>query len=204
MRPAVPADIPAISRLQAQNMREKLVAELEAPLSLSTSSQLNAQNFAQIWKESWENLGADTGLLVAIHKDSAPPPAATSTTPTPPATNSKTEEEIGGFLSFEAVPPIQLAQAPAGERHSFLISNFAVRTDLAAAGHEGRLLAAVTDILRSQGATELYIWAFASDEWTTGFLGKAGFAPGGIRSAFEIDGKKAVQHLWWTTLHSAS
>lgn len=175
-------------------MREKLVAELEAPLSLSTSSQLNAQNFAQIWKESWENLGADTGLLVAIHKDSAPPPAA----------NSKAGEEIGGFLSFEAVPPIQLAQAPAGERRSFLISNFAVRTDLAAAGHEGRLLAAVTDILRSQGATELYIWAFASDEWTTGFLGKAGFAPGGIRSAFEIDGKKAVQHLWWTTLRSAS
>lgn len=195
-------------------MREKLVAELEAPLSLSTSSQLNAQNFAQIWKESWENLGANTGLLVAIHKDNAPPPAATSATPIPPAatsatrippaTNSKTAEEIGGFLSFEAVPPIQLAQAPAGERRSFLISNFAVRADLAAAGHEGRLLAAVTDILRSQGATELYIWAFASDEWTTGFLGKAGFAPGGIRSAFEIDGKKAVQHLWWTTLHPAS
>ncbi len=194
MRPAVPADIPAISRLQAQNMREKLVAELEAPLSLSTSSQLNAQNFAQIWKESWENLGADAGLLVAVHKNAAPSPAA----------SNEAAEEIGGFLSFEAVPPAQLAQAPTGERRSFLISNFAVRADLAAAGHEGRLLAAVTDILRAQGATELYIWAFASDEWTTGFLGKAGFAPGGIRSAFEIDGKKAVQHLWWTTLHPAS
>jgi GNAT superfamily N-acetyltransferase len=54
-------------------------------------------------------------------------------------------------------------------------------------GHGSRLLAACTDLWRSNGFTSAVAWAFADDEAMRAFLEGAGWAPDGTSRALDVD-----------------
>lgn len=62
----------------------------------------------------------------------------------------------------------------------------------------GRLLNALSDVLRKSGASRVQVWLFSTDEEKIRFYSEAGFVPAGIRQKFQMGGKLLDQHLWYT------
>ena len=186
VRPATPNDALAIGEVQADAMAEALSAALERDLSHETRASLDGSQLASTWMMTIGNMPSeDHHVLVA---DSG--------------------GTVQGFAAVVPAEPIILdGDDPAGldadtgePRVAFEITNFDVPQRFADAEHEARLLAAITDIIKDSGGTELHMWVIAGNDAQTQFLNGAGFAPRPVRRVAEVDGGEVAEHLWWTLL----
>lgn len=187
VRPATPNDALAIGEVQADAMAEALSAALERDLSHETRASLDGSQLASTWMMTIGNMPSeDHHVLVA---DSG--------------------GTVQGFAAVVPAEPIILdGDDPAGldadtgePRVAFEITNFDVPQRFADAEHEARLLAAITDIIKDSGGTELHMWVIAGNDAQTQFLNSAGFAPRPVRRVAEVDGGEVAEHLWWTLLN---
>ncbi len=173
VRPALPTDAETIGRIHAAVLAQ-LIGHIDAEADLPASAQL---------AEQWETTlraprphGCHT--LVAIHGT-----------------------QVAGFASCSlgeeiADAPGRTEPIPGGTD----IDNLWVDPAFARSGHASRLLAAMVD-LNTPAAVR--IWVAAGDDQRIRFLRSAGFAPAGLRRAFQVgpgSDQVLVEHLWWAAI----
>lgn len=186
VRPAAPDDALAIGQVQSLAMAEALSAGLERPISDSARAMLDVGQLASTWMMTIGNLPSpDCHVLVA-----------------------DANGEVEGFAVMAPAHPHigpdddenGLDRVTSQQRVAFEIHNFDVPSRYSAQEHEPRLLAAITDIARESGATEVHIWVIAGHDKQTQFLHNSGFAPRPVRRVTEIDGGEIMEYLWWAVL----
>ncbi|MCM3907302.1 MULTISPECIES: hypothetical protein [Trueperella] len=184
VRPARPSDALAIAQVQREAMLEAISAGLDHRAGPMVGAQLEIGSLAAAWQATIEDLPSDRHhVLVAVAGDEVEGFAAVAPSP---AVILKGDDESG--RDAESGRP----------RVAYEITNFSVPLRMASAGHDARLLAAITDICTD--ATELHTWAIAGHDQFTHFLDASGFAPRPLRRHAEVDGEEIREHLWWTTL----
>jgi GNAT superfamily N-acetyltransferase len=67
-------------------------------------------------------------------------------------------------------------------------------------GHGSRLLAAVSDLVRSGGAARLQVWLLESDRVSAGFYESAGWAPDGWARTLDTGGEPLREIRWHALL----
>jgi GNAT superfamily N-acetyltransferase len=67
-------------------------------------------------------------------------------------------------------------------------------------GHGSRLLAAVSDLVRSGGAARLQVWLLQADEVSAGFYESAGWAPDGWARTLDTGGEPLREIRWHALL----
>lgn len=185
VRPATPADALAIAQIQAASMIEAISAALEGSPSAATKAMFEVGALTSTWQASINNVPQNVHVLVA-----------------------DANREVQGLAVMVPAEPIILdGDAPTGldaetgePRIAFEITNFDVPARFAAQQHEPRMLAALTDLAKQAGATEIHQWVIAGYDKQTQFLSNAGFAPRPIRRVTTIDGNEVAEHVWWALL----
>ena len=184
VRPARPSDALAIAQVQREAMLEAISAGLEHRASTVVGAQLEVGSLAAAWRATIENLPSERHhVLVAVAGDVVEGFAAVAPSPAVILTG---DDESG------------LDAATGQPRVAYEITSFCVPLRVGSAGHDARLLAAITDICAD--ATELHTWAIAGHDQFTHLLDASGFAPRPLRRHAEVDGEEIREHLWWTTL----
>lgn len=105
-------------------------------------------------------------------------------------------------VGFAAVAP--LAGADPDDAPGGLLLALEVGPSDQRAGHGSRLLAAVVDLLRTEGADELATWVLAGDEAREQFLTEAGLAADGTVRALTAgpapDGREVTEARWFAAI----
>lgn len=186
VRPASPDDALAIGQVQSLAMAEALAAGLARPLSDSARAMLDVGQLASTWMMTIGNLPSpDCHVLVADANGEVEGFAVMA-----PARAHVIDDDAD-----DGTDPVT------GEtRVAFEVHNFDVPSRYASHEHEPRLLAAITDIARESGATEVHMWVIAGHDKQTQFLHNSGFAPRPLRRVTEIDGGEIMEYLWWAVL----
>ncbi|WFN89725.1 hypothetical protein P8A24_05825 [Arcanobacterium wilhelmae] len=185
VRPALPSDAGAIGAIQAVTLPAAVRAGTDQHIP-DEAFPFTADVLAQSWSQTLENLPSlEHFVVVAIEN-----------------------QQVEGFAAMAPAEPIILDGDPDGgldpetgaARVAFEITNFEVDPRFASHEHDARLMAALTDIARGEGATELHIWAIAGNDAVTSILSRTGFAPRPFRRVAQIAGANIAEHLWWVTL----
>lgn len=166
-------------------MIEAISAALERTPSDATKAMLEVGALSATWQASIENMPHNVHVLVA-----------------------DAHGEVEGLAVMVPAKPIILdsddpsgLDAETGEpRVAFEITNFDVPSRFTSQQHEPRMLAALTDLAKQSGATEIHQWVIAGYDKQTQFLTNAGFAPRPVRRVTTIDGTEVAEHVWWALL----
>lgn len=186
VRPANIIDALPIAQIQAEALVEALSAGLEKELSEYSRAQLEVGGLTSTWMSLIANPPSeDCHVLVADENGEVAGVAAIA-----PADPSMTEDDDPNGLDPET----------GALRQAFEITNFDIPARYADNDHGARMLAAITDIAREAGATEVQMWAIAGHDQTTRLLDSCGFAPRPLRRVMELDGGEIMEYLWWTVL----
>ena len=107
--------------------------------------------------------------------------------------------QVVGFAS--CVPGEELTDLPGRDTAipaGTEIHSLQVDPNFTRSGHASRMLQAIVDLARPEN---LRIWVNADGEELVRFLRSAGFAPAGLRRAFEVpDAPVITEHLWWAAI----
>lgn len=170
IRPAEPADAPALGAIHAAAMTEQLTAAL-SDLPGEVAAMLDPAGFTASWEQSI----------------AAPP------TPRHRVIVAEQDGQVAGFLAL--APGTAPLETSDGE-----VLALEVGADFRRAGHASRLLAAAVNALRQDGATSIVTWATNGDEGRIRLLTEAGFGPRGIRRGYEVGEQQVMQFAWYASL----
>ncbi len=170
IRPATPADAPAIGEIHSAAMAEQLVASLGS-VPDSVTAGLRPDVFAASWEQSI----------------AAPP------TPRHRVIVAADGDQVVGFLALS--PGTAPLEPSDGEVLALEIGAKHRR-----AGHASRLLVAAVNALRQDGATAIVAWATNGDEGRIRLLTEAGFGPRGVRRGFEVGTERVMQFAWYASV----
>ena len=173
VRPASPADVPDIARVQLVTWRTAYRAVLP-PAVL----------------DDWDAAAAEAAWHAAI------------VSPPTPGHGVLVALDGGTIAGFAAYGPAELAEGeqtnalgPSSDVVALLVEPRWGRR-----GHGSRLLAAVVDLTRASGTARLQLWLPEPDEVTARFLEAAGWAPDGWVRVLDTGGTPMRQVRWHTTL----
>jgi GNAT superfamily N-acetyltransferase len=160
VRPARVADVPEIARIQVQTWRAAY-ADLLPPQVLARATEERA-------RAEW---------------------AAAVTAPPSPGHRVLVAQEQDRVVGFAAFGPAEPAgegdpATGAGEIHTLLVEPRWGRR-----GHGSRLLAAIVDHLRADGAGRALVWVAAGDVASARFYASAGWEPDGYVRMLEDAGR---------------
>jgi GNAT superfamily N-acetyltransferase len=177
VRPARPADAPAVARVQAVTWRTAYRAVLPAEVL-----------------DGWDEAAAADTWRAAI---TAPP------TPGHRVLVAVEQDEVVGFA---ALVPAELAgderphpAGPSGE-----VATLLVEPRWGRRGHGSRLLAAVTDLARADGTARLQAWLPEQDTVSAGFFESAGWARDGWVRTLDTGGAPLREVRWHTLLEGTA
>ena len=176
VRPARPADAPAIARVQAVTWRTAYRAVLPAEVL-----------------DGWDEAAAAAAWQAAI----AAPPT--------PGHTVLVALEQAVVVGFAAHGPAELSgdehPHPAGP--SSEVATLLVEPRWGRRGHGSRLLAAVTDLARAGGTARLQVWLPEQDAVSAGFFESAGWARDGWVRTLDTGGAPLREVRWHTLLEEA-
>lgn len=176
VRPALEPDAETIARIQAENMLPSLQAGIDGELDDSVSKAIDQTAMTQTWRETI-NQPAKPGFRVLSALDG------------------------GGVVGFAAaVPGPGIEEGPEGlDQDGTEIIALEVAESEVGNGHGSRLLSAVTDLAKDEGAQNVRIWITAGDGDRIRFYQEAGFAPSGFARKLQVGPHLIMQHLWWAS-----
>ncbi|QJC21585.1 hypothetical protein [Arcanobacterium buesumense] len=186
VRPALPQDALAIGHIQSEAMFEAISAGLGRTASGEVRMMLDVGSLASTWTDTLSR-PAIPGYHVLV---------------------ADANETVEGFAVLAPADPIILDDDdPDGldsetgkKRISREIQAFDVPSRFATQQHEPRMLAALTDIAKDAGATEIHIWVIAGHDKMTNLLSQSGFQARPLRRVAQIDGSEVAEFLWWALL----
>jgi GNAT superfamily N-acetyltransferase len=111
------------------------------------------------------------------------------------ATGPATPDDLAGPDEIAPDEP-----APGWDPTTLAVSALLVEPRWGRRGHGSRLLAAVTDLARTDGFTSAVLWALDADEATRKFLESTGWAPDGVGRLLDMDGTPVAERRLTTTL----
>jgi GNAT superfamily N-acetyltransferase len=127
--------------------------------------------------------------------------AAVASPPTP-AHGVLVALERNAVVGFAAFGPAELAAGetsdPAGPTAE--LSTLLVEPRWGRRGHGSRLLAAVADVARRDGAARLQVWVPEADAVSAGFYESAGWAPDGWARTLDTGGDEPLREIRWHAL----
>jgi GNAT superfamily N-acetyltransferase len=172
VRPAVPGDAEEIARVQLVTWRTAYRSLLPAPVL-----------------DDWDGEAAASAWRTAV---TSPPTAGHGVL---------VAEEGGTLVGFTAYGPAELGtgESPSAEGPTAEVAALLVEPRWGRRGHGSRLLAAVADLLRSQGVARLQIWLPEADRVSSDFLESAGWARDGWARALDT-GSTTIREVRWHTL----
>lgn len=186
VRPAVLSDALAIGQVQSEALLEAIGAGLGRMPGASARMAL------------------DVGLLTSVWQDTLVRPAILGHHVLVADADGRVE---GLVVLAPADPVVMDDDDPAGldaesgqPRIAFEIQAFDVPSRFASQQHEPRMLAAVTDIAKDAGATEIHMWVIAGHDKMTNLLSQCGFRARPLRRVAQIDGGEVAEFLWWALL----
>jgi GNAT superfamily N-acetyltransferase len=154
------------------------------------------------WRTAYRTL-LPTAVLDDWDADSATASwrAAVASPPTP-AHGVLVALERNAVVGFVAFGPAELAAGeasdPAGPTAE--LSTLLVEPRWGRRGHGSRLLAAVADVARRDGAARLQVWLPEADAVSAGFYGSAGWAPDGWARTLDTGGDEPLREIRWHAL----
>jgi GNAT superfamily N-acetyltransferase len=173
VRPAYPDDAAEIARIQVVTWRTAYRAVLPAAVL-----------------DDWDAVAATASWRAAI--TAAP-------TPGHGVVVALERNDVVGFAAFG---PAELGAGehadPAGPTAE--VSTLLVEPRWGRRGHGSRLLAAVSDIVRSGGAARLQVWLLEDDQVSAGFYESAGWAPDGWARTLDTGGNPLRELRWHALL----
>ncbi|WP_216381435.1 hypothetical protein [Arcanobacterium phocae] len=186
VRPALPQDALAIGRVQSEAMFEAISAGLERTPGVGVRMMLDVGSLASVWTNTLSR-PAIPGYHVLV---------------------ADANEKVEGLAVLAPADPVILndddpdgRDVETGEqRIAFEIQAFDVPSRFATQQHEPRMLAALTDIAKNAGATEIHIWVIAGHDKMTNLLTQTGFRARPLRRVAQIDGGEVAEFLWWALL----
>jgi GNAT superfamily N-acetyltransferase len=106
------------------------------------------------------------------------------------------------LVGFASVAPVVAPEGSGDDTPGGEILAMEVDPGARRAGHGSRLLAAVVDLLRQDGATSVQTWVLAGDAVREQFLGSAGLGDVGTRRLLgeRDDPRQVTEHLWGAAL----
>ncbi|HEV7908448.1 MAG TPA: GNAT family N-acetyltransferase [Pseudonocardiaceae bacterium] len=159
VRPAAPSDVAEIARIQRDTWRTAYAELLPAEV-------LDALDNEQAWRDAVE----EGTVFVA----------------------TEGEWTVGFCVAGRAPEPEVTAadgRVPEDASTTALIGTLLVEPRWGRRGHGGRLLAAVTEHLREDGATRGVAWIPEADKASTSFYGSAGWTPDGTVRTLDAGGR---------------
>ncbi|USR79992.1 hypothetical protein [Arcanobacterium pinnipediorum] len=186
VRPAVVSDALAIGQIQSEAMLEAISAGMGTSPGLATRMMLDVGALASVWTDTLSR-PAIAGYHVLV---------------------ADANETVEGLAVLAPADPVILeGDDPHGfdeetgrKRLAFEIQAFDVPSRLATQQHEPRMLAALTDIAKDAGATEIHIWVIAGHDKMTNLLTQTGFRARPLRRVANVDGGEVAEFLWWALL----
>ena len=129
--------------------------------------------------------------------------AAISSPPTP-AHGVLVAVEGDEVVGFAAYGPAEVSpdDPPSDDGPATEIAPLLVEPRWGRRGHGSRLLAAVTDVVRSTGAARLQTWLLETDQVSARFYESTGWAPDGWARTLETDDQPLREIRWHTMLHA--
>lgn len=172
MRPAGADDAPAIARLQVVTWRTAYRTLLPAAVL-----------------DEWDDEAAAASWRAAVLQ------------PPTPGHGVLVAEESGTPVGFAAYGPAELTagEQPSADGPTVEITALLVEPRWGRRGHGSRLLAAVADLTRSQGASRLQMWLPDADRATATFLTSAGWDRDRWARALDT-GTTTIRETRWHTL----
>ena len=173
VRPASPADVPEIARVQLVTWRTAYRAVLPAAVL-----------------DEWDGAAAEDAWRSAVV---APPT---------PGHGVLVALDGGTVAGFAAYGPAELGEGeqPFADGPSTDVVALLVEPRWGRRGHGSRLLAAIVDLTRATGTARLQLWLPEADEVTARFLSAAGWAPDGWVRVLDTGSAPLRQVRWHTTL----
>ena len=177
VRPAGPADAPAIARVQAVTWRTAYRTVLPAEVL-----------------DGWDETAAADAWQAAI---AAPP------TPGHGVLVAVEQDTVVGFAAFG---PAELAAGelpdPAGPTAE--VTTLLVEPRWGRRGHGSRLLAAVADLTLAGRSARLQVWLPETDRVSAAFYESAGWAPDGWARTLDTGGEPLREVRWHAVLEAAT
>ncbi len=181
VRPAAPTDLPTMGRLHAATMLASLEAAHRsahgAPLPVGVRAVISAPVVAA----GWEQAVGD-------------PPS-----PAHHVLLATQGETVVGLLGLAPTQVLDDDGAPIPGRRAAEVTALGVDPAHQRQGHGSRLLAAATDLARTDGAGALSVWAVHGDESLTRFLAAAGLQPSGAHRLLPV-GLGITENCWTAAL----
>jgi GNAT superfamily N-acetyltransferase len=173
VRPARPADAAEIARVQVVTWRTAYRAVLPA----AVLDDWDADAATASWRSAVESPPTPGhGVLVALDGSS-----------------------VVGFTAF-GTPELTAGERPDPAGPSAELSTLLVEPRWGRRGHGSRLLAAVTDVVRSGGAARLQTWLLETDQVSARFYESTGWGPDGWARTLQTDGEPLREIRWHTML----
>jgi GNAT superfamily N-acetyltransferase len=174
VRPARPDDAAEIARVQVVTWRTAYRALLPA----AVLDDWDAGTATESWRAAVASPPTPAhGVLVALERN-----------------------DVVGFAAFG---PAELAAGessdPAGPTAE--LSTLLVEPRWGRRGHGSRLLAAVADVARRDGAARLQVWLPETDRVSAGFYESAGWAPDGWARTLDTGAEPLREIRWHALLH---
>lgn len=176
VRPAFVNDAETIAKIQADTMLESLQTGIDVPLDASVAGAIDMDQMTRTWRETLEK-PAQPGFRVLSALDGA---------------------TVVGFAA--AVPGAPVAEVEGMNAQGTEIIALEVESGQVGNGHRSRLLSAVTDLAKEEGAQNVRTWIVAGDGERIRFFQEAGLAPAGVMRKLEVGPHSITQHLWWAAL----
>jgi GNAT superfamily N-acetyltransferase len=176
VRPAGPGDGAAVARVQTVAWRTAYRAVLPA----AVLDEWDEEAAAQAWETA--ALAPPTpghGVLVAVERD-----------------------DIVGFAAYGPAEVDPAQRSPDGPTTE--VATLLVEPRWGRRGHGSRLLAAVADLARADGARRLQVWLPEPDGVSAGFYESAGWAPTGWARTLDTGGEPLREVCWHALLEEGS
>lgn len=171
VRPAQVGDAARFAAIQVPNMRACLQQGTDGPLSQQVVNSLDRE----VVQAQWEKTVA------------APPQVGQH------VLTAVSEGQVVGFaasyLTSESGKPVcEIIALEVDGEHT-------------GKGNGSRLLAAVSDLAKEDGAATIQVWLVAGDSERIRFYQGAGLGPAGPRRTLALSAsEQVVEHLWWASL----
>jgi GNAT superfamily N-acetyltransferase len=173
VRPAYPDDAAEIARIQVVTWRTAYRSVL--PVAVL---------------DGWDTDAATASWRAAI------------TSPPTPGHGVVVALERNTVVGFAAFGPAELTagEAPDPAGPTAELGTLLVEPRWGRRGHGSRLLAAVSDLVRADGAARLQVWLLDTDRVSAGFYESAGWAPDGWARTLDTGGEPLREIRWHALL----